>query len=1207
MLKMKKRILLVIISMLFVSMSSTGQTSFGVTGTQAGSSNGSANNVSNDLFTGTANISIPLVAKTVDGVDLGVNISYNTRGIKLDDVSSVVGLGWNLSYGGTISRVIRGLPDDFVYKNAAGYFYNQGYWFRTNDNIPNYTNTAKHMGTDEAMSNIGAMAVDGQMDIFTLVVNGMKVDFMINANNEVQTIPNNSRIKIQRTFGGNVINTMPQGQTVTDIGFLITDESGNKYYFTSGEKVKTNIVGRCPSSGPLFNATEYYNVTWTIDKIETYNGKTIQYDYLEYIPYNVATTVSEEFLDVSANENCITNPLRADAVQSNKTRLIDKIHFPDLDIVFHYRNEPRFDLETKILHYISTQEKNNFNTWNNPQGAPAALEKIISFDQDYFDADAIQTGGVSPLGITQPAEAHKKLRLRLKEVRFGLSPNSRTLFSFDYFEPYADVTIGNNGVLNTPLRLNPCQDYWGYYTDNDIPQNNEVAFYIPTVTGAYSPYNIPQGINREPSNVNKTKLFALHTITNETKGCTEFFYGLNEANINGTVKKLDGLRIEEIHNYTIGMTDNTTKHITKYEYENGEWIVPETATYPNIKDLFKKSVFLHCSGNNGPGFPAQPVYTPNFTIYNNHFLGQLDDIQHGYAKVTVKSKKNYNTKDVANNQMVNETKETAKTENYFITMRNVPSGVLNMHGSSLSGNTFTMNTTNLVLNAPIPYTLFGGLTLTANTNYHMPYNSYPYTFKQYYIQWALGIPYKTVSYDVTGHKKSESVQEYDVYVKALNTDNYINLHGATNYYYDQPNTMICQTDKMKYDYYHPYTGRIELKKSTAKSYINDNDLLQKTIDYEYDNVTGYPRKTIETQANNAVVENREFYNSDNNNWNNNALMTAMVNDNVNKNIHSEVWRKEPGQNTFKLINASGSGFTNVNGKIRNNNSYHLTGKTLLVQSPIVTNNFTVADANAGNVISNFLKSSTTSKYDAIGNACEITNKGKYASYIYDFYQDAMLAEISNAQFNEVAYNSFESNLYESDVNNVNYKADMGNWSFDPKGINFTHRMTGNRCYNLGVQNVNIVTAEAVSLTPGKKYVISFWKKNNPAISIDNWKTAGGNYTSVPITYTAYQTNASNIPAINGWTYCEAIFTATYEKVKIFGTATDCFIDELRLYPADASMATKCFTPLYGKTTECDAFNQILRYEYNENERFHLTRDIKGNILSKTKTAVQSND
>lgn len=61
-----------------------------------------------DLFTGDFQYNIPLME--VDGYP--INISYSS-GIGVEDQASMVGLGWTLNAGGVITRVVRGIPDDF--------------------------------------------------------------------------------------------------------------------------------------------------------------------------------------------------------------------------------------------------------------------------------------------------------------------------------------------------------------------------------------------------------------------------------------------------------------------------------------------------------------------------------------------------------------------------------------------------------------------------------------------------------------------------------------------------------------------------------------------------------------------------------------------------------------------------------------------------------------------------------------------------------------------------------------------------------------------------------------------------------------------------------------------------------------------------------------------------------------------------------------
>ncbi len=63
-------------------------------------------------YTGASGISIPLGG--VAGRELGVSVAlnYNSFGHRVQDIASSEGLGWSLSAGGSITRIVRGLPDD---------------------------------------------------------------------------------------------------------------------------------------------------------------------------------------------------------------------------------------------------------------------------------------------------------------------------------------------------------------------------------------------------------------------------------------------------------------------------------------------------------------------------------------------------------------------------------------------------------------------------------------------------------------------------------------------------------------------------------------------------------------------------------------------------------------------------------------------------------------------------------------------------------------------------------------------------------------------------------------------------------------------------------------------------------------------------------------------------------------------------------------
>lgn len=60
---------------------------------------------------GNFSYSLPLYTINTKDISLPISLDY-TSGVKVNDLGGVVGMGWNLSSGGVISRVMRGLPDE---------------------------------------------------------------------------------------------------------------------------------------------------------------------------------------------------------------------------------------------------------------------------------------------------------------------------------------------------------------------------------------------------------------------------------------------------------------------------------------------------------------------------------------------------------------------------------------------------------------------------------------------------------------------------------------------------------------------------------------------------------------------------------------------------------------------------------------------------------------------------------------------------------------------------------------------------------------------------------------------------------------------------------------------------------------------------------------------------------------------------------------
>ena len=61
---------------------------------------------------GQAEVSVPLYEIKSRSLALPISLQYNTSGVRVDEVSGIVGLNWSLNAGGVITRTVVGIPDE---------------------------------------------------------------------------------------------------------------------------------------------------------------------------------------------------------------------------------------------------------------------------------------------------------------------------------------------------------------------------------------------------------------------------------------------------------------------------------------------------------------------------------------------------------------------------------------------------------------------------------------------------------------------------------------------------------------------------------------------------------------------------------------------------------------------------------------------------------------------------------------------------------------------------------------------------------------------------------------------------------------------------------------------------------------------------------------------------------------------------------------
>jgi hypothetical protein len=158
-------------------------------------------------------------------------------------------------------------------------------------------------------------------------------------------------------------------------------------------------------------------------------------------------------------------------------------------------------------------------------------------------------------------------------------------------------------------------------------------------------------------------------------------------------------------------------------------------------------------------------------------------------------------------------------------------------------------------------------------------------------------------------------------------------------------------------------------------------------------------------------------------------------------------------------------------------------------------------------------------------------------------------------------------------------------SFETGATNSDWTLTGTPAYDpaavTGAQSFVLSSATSFvgDINNAKPYTLSYWSTNS---SVQVSVTSG----------TATMTKST--PTINGFTYYEFDISQGTTSVTITGGSAK--IDELRLYPKNARMNSVTYDPLIGKTSECDANNRITYYEYDNLGRLRFIKDDYRNIV-----------
>ncbi len=481
-------------------------------------------------YTGTAVAQIPLTTVVSKDIKVPITFSYQASGNKVQDIAPWTGLGWNLSAGGKVTRLVRGKPDEQGYCNPAGCG-NIGE--TTSWTIPVF---------DERYEN----GFDGDPDMFYFQLPGDSGTFVCNYDGKAYSVPYQN------------IDIEWKDKTY----WIITDERGYKYYFgetylsresTHSERISI-ITEPLPSSTPQYVKTNIFDKvlpsgwdqsigdsesieyvsTWHLNKIIAPNGNMVTFNYcfgcdLEYKMYNYERNTYIYDVKKDLYESWYSQGdgvYRFDFYKDISTNI--KVKSPKyLKEIIYEQGRVEFTSSGERLDLINGRKLDLIKVYD----VNNILLKTYEFSYGYFTSD----------------DGSEK-RLKLNNIIHKAGLKNQLVASFKYCTE-----------ANLPNRNSKDYDYAGYYNRaNNSTQygGTELKTFISSIyhdeRGCYK----ISGANRNPDLLG-AKANVLTEIHYNTGGYREFVYELKYA----------GLRIKKIKDY---LEEGNLSNEIEYLYTNDE-------------------------------------------------------------------------------------------------------------------------------------------------------------------------------------------------------------------------------------------------------------------------------------------------------------------------------------------------------------------------------------------------------------------------------------------------------------------------------------------------------------------------------------------------------------------------------------------------------------------------------------------------------------
>ncbi|MEO1030143.1 MAG: hypothetical protein AAFX55_02000 [Bacteroidota bacterium] len=472
-----------------------------------------------DLNSGMAQVSIPLYTISYGGMTIPISISYDTSGIKPEEISGNVGLKWTLNVGGSINRILKGGQDEgSPYINgstqapiqANGYYKDYGFSNFESFDFSNHSIIYSASIMNDFLKNLAEGSKDLQPDLYALNSLGVSARFFFDENRNL-ILFTESDLKIEPSLlsanGGHYFE------------WKATDTNGIEMYFGENgivEKSKSSTYGSISGTG------NHFTNSWGLNRLRNLStNKEITFEYaMEEFAYCTITNPTK----ISSYRNSLIQPLypfthsgaydeavngnlqisRPSSVETSITKpVISKIVAGNIEVVFNssQRNDvySRFSGEAKKIDEMLVLYNGN------------CIKKVV-FNYSYHTTPIDPVAPSFPTNA--PSEFHKsfsKVRLILdsiEEIDCGGNLAPKT-YSFHY------------NTIPLPSQITFAKDKWGYYNGANtnlslFPQYYDIDNFVN------------QAVTRKAVET-YSKAMNLEKIVYPTGGSVEFDYEIHRS------------------------------------------------------------------------------------------------------------------------------------------------------------------------------------------------------------------------------------------------------------------------------------------------------------------------------------------------------------------------------------------------------------------------------------------------------------------------------------------------------------------------------------------------------------------------------------------------------------------------------------------------------------------------------------------------------